>query len=438
MSGRRRAVFSRRRNVTRQIINTRNTVILSVTVFLVFVVSSVTGKMLLDRKVKSSTVVYRASNIENVEENLQSDTIESNNLSDIKEVFNNEEKNSKGDNLNNDNNKQDLKNFDSNNENEKTEVKEDNGDITINLLGEISMVKEIGQKYKYIYMNAFKEICNLTKKSDFTYSCLGTNITNLEKLDDETKSEYIATKELISGLKTLGIDAVTVASDHMIDFGEQMINTTTGILETGDVFVAGLENMPLYFEKNGRKISIISTNSVIIGTKKTYSRNGISVYEKDNMVKNIKEAKQVADIVIVDVHWGKENTYGITEQMREIAKSAIDNGADMVIGSHALGVYPIATYKDKPIIYSLGSLINNSDNSMSKESYIFGISINAQNEIYQIEMTPVYRDDDYYLWLYKDYDEEKCNTYLNKYNKYQLENSLNSKIENSKIIVNLK
>ena len=75
---------------------------------------------------------------------------------------------------------------------------------------------------------------------------------------------------------------------------------------------------------------------------------------------------------------------------------------------------------------------------MSKESYIFGISINAQNEIYQIEMTPVYRDDDYYLWLYKDYDEEKCNTYLNKYNKYQLENSLNSKIENSKIIVNLK
>ena len=57
----------------------------------------------------------------------------------------------------------------------------------------------------------------------------------------------------------------------------------------------------------------------------------------------------------------------------------VDNGADLVIGSHAAGVYPIVTYKNVPIIYSLGYFIGDSDLYVGKESFIFDITVSKEN-----------------------------------------------------------
>ncbi len=289
----------------------------------------------------------------------------------------------------------------------------------------------------YSYTSAFKDIFTITKSSDFTYSNLSTNITNLDKIED-SKSKYIVTKQAVNGLAALGIDSISIASDHMIDFGKTMFVTTTDILEKNDIFVAGRKDMPVYLEKGDKKIAIISTNSVIIGTSKNYTDNNISIYDKNNMIKNIKEAKQVADIVIVDVHWGREYIYGITDQMRDIAKTAIDNGADMIIGSHAAGVYPIVTYNDKPIIYSTGYLIGDSDLNVAKEGFIFNVKIDENSKIRTLEMTPIYVEDKSKVRLYNEYDKEKCKSFLNQFNNWQLDNGLDSKIENEKLIINFK
>lgn len=323
-------------------------------------------------------------------------------------------------------------NEDSQSENIDTPI---SNSMDINFLGEIMMGGQVTNNVNYSYTYAFKDIFTITSTSDFTYSNLSTNITNLEKIED-SKSKYIVTKQIVNGLTALGIDAISIASDHMIDFGKTMFVTTTDILEKSDIFVAGRKDMPVYLEKGNKKIAIISTNSVIIGTSKNYTDNNISIYEKNNMIKNIKEAKQVADIVIVDVHWGREYIYGITDQMRDIARTAIDNGADMIIGSHAVGVYPIVTYKDKPIIYSTGYLVSDSDLNVAKEGFVFNVKIDENSKIKTLEMTPIYVENKSKVRLYTEYDKEKSNSFLNQFNTWHIDNSLDSKIENEKIIIN--
>ncbi len=316
-----------------------------------------------------------------------------------------------------------------------SEEKKETSGISLNILGEIMMGGKVGSNLNYNYSEGIKEIYSLARISDFTYANFSTNITNLEAIQNP-KSKYIVTKNITGALEALGLDAVTIASDHIIDFPSDVLKSTISTLESSNIFVAGRENTPVYFEKDGKKIAIVSTNSVIIGTAKNYTNNEISVYTKDNLKKNIEEAKEAADVVIADIHWGRDTTYGVTNQMREIAKGAIDSGADMVIGSHALGVYPITKYKDKPIIYSTGYLMTDLDYTVAKEGFIFTIEVNKDMKITSLEMTPTYIFDKKQVMLYNEYDSEKSNEYLKQFNNWNVENGFDSKILNNKIVIN--
>jgi LAS superfamily LD-carboxypeptidase LdcB len=71
----------------------------------------------------------------------------------------------------------------------------------------------------------------------------------------------------------------------------------------------------------------------------------------------IKNAKTQSDVLIVSIHWGDEYKTVHNARQESLAKMAIDSGADMVIGHHPHVIEDIDTYKDKPIIYSLGNFI---------------------------------------------------------------------------------
>lgn len=294
---------------------------------------------------------------------------------------------------------------------------------------------EVTNKVNYAYATAIKDVFSTTRSADFTYCNFSTNITNLDKIEN-AKSKYLVTKETITALEALGIDSVSIASDHILDYPSDILKNTVSLLEQSEIFVAGREDTPVYFEKDGKKVAIVSTNSVIIGTAKNYTNEGISIYKKDNLKKNIEEAKQSADIVIADIHWGRDHTYGVTDQMRNIAKVAIDAGADMVIGSHALGVYPIVKYNDKPIIYSTGYLISDLDYNVAKESFIFKVNIDENMKITSLEMTPIYIENKEAVRLFNEYDNIRNKSYIEQFNNWHLENGLNSKIIDEKIVIN--
>lgn len=318
---------------------------------------------------------------------------------------------------------------------QKTKVQkvEDLTKINFTLLGEIMMGGKVTENVNYIYSSAFKNIHLYTEGADFTYATLGTNIANAEKLENP-KNKYIVTKDIINGLSGLGVDSVSIATDHMIDYPSNIFSTTKNLLEKYDILVAGQKDIPVYFEKGEQKVAIVATNAVLLGTKKLYDADGISVYDEANFRKNIKEAKKIADVVIADIHWGKEYEYKANDQMNEIAHIAIDEGADLVIGSHALGVYPVITYKDKPIIYSAGYFISDTDYYAGKDSFIFDLEI-KDKRIKSLTMTPIYIYEKKEVKLYIDYNLDAANEILNMYNKWHIENGLNSKIENSKIVI---
>ncbi len=336
--------------------------------------------------------------------------------------------------IKNDQNIEEKKENNIDNENKNTNS---NDKTTLMVLGEIMMGGKVTKSLDYDYLMAFKDVYNKTKESDFTYANFATNITNLDKIED-ARSDYLVTKNILNALNALGIDALSIANDHIIDFPSDIIKNTKSILEENSIFVAGKKDMPLYFEKNGKKIAIISTNSVIIGTKDNYDKNEISMYDEDNIKKNINEAKKMSDFVIVDIHWGKgEASFGVSEQMKEMARFVIDSGADLVMGTHAIGIQPIEMYNGKPIIYTTGYFMSNLEYETTKTSYMFNFVFNKDTKLESIEMTPIYINDLKETLLYTNYDEVAANINMKNLCNRIIDNGLNAEIYGNKIVIKI-
>lgn len=167
-----------------------------------------------------------------------------------------------------------------------------------------------------------------------------------------TESENIKAKKFnfkgpaeYTDILTLGsVEAVNIANNHIVDYGETGKEDTIANLQNANLIVSG-GGMLGIFEKNGVKVGMT-------GYCFPYS-NGKKDISKD--VQQLREAG--CQIVVASFHWGSEYREDFTAEQRSIGRAAIKAGADIVVGHHPHIVQGIERYEDTYILYSLGNLV---------------------------------------------------------------------------------
>ena len=144
---------------------------------------------------------------------------------------------------------------------------------------------------------------------------------------------------------TLGsVEAVTVANNHTLDYGNQGRDDTIANLEAAGITVSGNGKLAVY-EKDGVKVGM----------------TGYCFPYKDGKKDISKDVKALRDmgcqIVIASFHWGSEYREDFTGEQRTIGRAAIKAGADIVVGHHPHIVQGIEAYNDSYILYSVGNLV---------------------------------------------------------------------------------
>lgn len=202
----------------------------------------------------------------------------------------------------------------------------------------------------------------MTLNNEFCFSDRGTPLSGKAyTFRAPTKNTFI--------YHDMGVDVLGLANNHVYDYGLDAFYDT---LDTVDA--AGLQRIgagrdvdearrPLYYIINGRKIAYIAGSRAEknymtpIATENTAGIFGI--YDDAMMCETIKEAKAVADIVILFVHWGAENETYIEDIIRKQGRNYIDSGADIIIGAHAHNLQGVEFYKGKLIAYNIGNYLFN-------------------------------------------------------------------------------
>ncbi len=175
---------------------------------------------------------------------------------------------------------------------------------------------------------------------------------------------FKATPESANVLRSR-FDAVGVANNHSGDFGpDALLETLQHVHAVGVQTFGGGRNateahQPHWIERNGLRIAIFAYNEFKPRSFEAAAQiPGIAWSEDSMVIADIRAARKAgADIVIPFMHWGWESELYPTPRQRQLARTMIDAGADVVVGGHPHVTQGSEYYKGKLIVYSLGNFV---------------------------------------------------------------------------------
>ena len=187
----------------------------------------------------------------------------------------------------------------------------------------------------------------------------------------------------VSLMNEIGVDLVTLANNHALDFGTDALLDTVSTLDQAGILHVGAgadseaARQPAIVDVNGVRVGFIGASRVIpvaSWTAGASSPGMLTAYDPALLVQTIQETRPLCDYLVVLIHWGVERAEMPVDHQTSLGRQCIDAGADLVVGSHPHVLQGIEYYRGKPIVYSLGN-------------FIFGSSI-PRTALLEVSLTP--------------------------------------------------
>ena len=230
--------------------------------------------------------------------------------------------------------------------------------------------------------------------NEFTFTSRGTPTVN-------KKFTFRANPGNVSMYEEMGVDIVSVANNHIYDYGEISLLDTLDTLEQAEIPYVGAgrnrqEAMtPVYYIANGMKIAFVSAtqierNSVPDTKEATQDSAGVlRCMNPDNLLLVIEEAKKNSDYVILYIHWGTESQEAIDWLQEQQAPIYAQAGVDLIIGDHPHCLQKMDSVEGVPVIYSLGNFWFN---SRTQNSCVVKVALRA-GEMESFQFIPCRQSD---------------------------------------------
>ena len=263
---------------------------------------------------------------------------------------------------------------------------------------------------EYDFSYVYEDIKNYTLSSDITIGSLETTFAGKEK-GYSNYPTFNTPDSLATALKDIGVDVVSLAGNHALDYGY------SGLCRTIDVFDnIGLSHLGTYkTAEDQEKILIKDVKGVKIAfINYTYGTNGIplpsgkdfcvNLIDKDFIKKQINQAKeQNVDMIVACMHWGTEYRTTANSEQKDLANFLFENGVDVILGNHPHVLEPMekktitlqdGTTKDVFVVYALGNFTADQRDEITRDSAILNLTItknsNGKLSIDKVNYIPIY------------------------------------------------
>lgn len=216
--------------------------------------------------------------------------------------------------------------------------------------------------------------------------------------------------EAVKSLSAIDFNIVSLANNHIFDYGYESFNDTCSILDENGIkwFGAG-DNIkkattPAIMEVNGLRVGFLGYSWNFIGSiDATPKTAGTAPLDKKSMIKEVMNLTQQVDTLVVSLHWGYERERYPLPYQRKMAHDIIDAGASLILGHHPHVLQGIEKYKNGIIVYSLGNFIfpdfqykdfHLLQKEENKESIIFRCAL-SKKTVEQWSVIPIKSNDNF-------------------------------------------
>jgi poly-gamma-glutamate synthesis protein (capsule biosynthesis protein) len=228
------------------------------------------------------------------------------------------------------------------------------------------------------------------QRADIGFCQLECNLTTRGARLPQVRHSHRSVPETADAMREAGFDVASIAGNHCMDWGTEGLTDTIENLEKANLGVVGAglnidaARKPVIIERDGVRTAFLAYSSILPeGYWAQERRAGCApmrahthyeqiepdqpgtpprvhtwAFRKDleNLAQDVTEVRRSADAVVVSLHWGIHFVPAVlADYQREVARAAIDAGADLILGHHAHILKGIEFYKNRGIVYSLAN-----------------------------------------------------------------------------------
>ena len=262
----------------------------------------------------------------------------------------------------------------------------------------------------YDFSYVYDDIRSYTEASDITISSLETTFAGEER-GYSNYPTFNTPDSLATALKGIGIDIISTAGNHALDYGYSGLCRSIDVLDNAGLSHLGTyksaeeQEQLLIKDVKGVKIAFINytygTNGIPVPSGKEYC---VNLIDKDLIQKQITQAKNAdVDMIVACMHWGTEYKTTANSEQKELADFLFKNGVDVIIGNHPHVLEPMekrtvtlddGSVKDCFVVYALGNFTADQRDEITRDSAILNLTITKNSDgtisINNVNYVPIY------------------------------------------------
>ncbi len=276
-------------------------------------------------------------------------------------------------------------------------VRFDNTPIEMVFVGDMMLSRSVGDAMlrRGDWVWPFARIASLTSGADLAFGNLETTVSTRGTLNGCGYC-FRADPRVVEGLTAAGFDLVSLANNHMWDYGIDALVDTVSYMRMNRIRPLGAG----YSSQEARDAVVVTVRGVRIAflaytdilpqsARATDTRAGVNLWDEQLSIQDIARARTRADVVIVSFHTGTEYEPIHNSEQERIYHAIIDADADMVIGSHPHVVQDVERYQGKWILYSLGNFVFDQNWSDATRAGLMVRAYATKDGIQDVEYIPV-------------------------------------------------
>lgn len=225
--------------------------------------------------------------------------------------------------------------------------------VSLLAVGDIMLSRNVAKKIKEAnnFLLPFKNFKEISGNVDFSFGNLESPISGSNDFNLSGSMVFNTPPAYIEGLIKNNFKILSLANNHAFDQDLAGLEYTIQYLDKNNIKHIGAGNTleeawaPAFVEQNGIKICFIGASYASINDNGKTTNNYVArIEDLENLKSSIQNIKSTCDFIIATMHAGTEYTTKPNQAQIDFAHSAIDFGADMVIGHHPHWVQEIEKY----------------------------------------------------------------------------------------------
>jgi poly-gamma-glutamate synthesis protein (capsule biosynthesis protein) len=195
----------------------------------------------------------------------------------------------------------------------------------------------------------------------------------------------------LQGLKAAGISTVSLANNHVFDYGSEGLEDTFRWLDSAGIRYIGAGRVwadahtPYTFLKGRQKVAVFGYYGGREAPAAGRNTGGVATRDLRLIIRDIKLARvEGATYIVVILHWGTEEAEVPDASQRWFAHSLIDAGVDAVIGHHPHVLQGVERYRSGVIVYSLGNFVFGGNSRSTYDTGVFEITLSGRDTTYRL------------------------------------------------------